>query len=90
MRYQFAGSQNFGKNPKSNLVGVVFKLAQLNALLQLDPPDRAQVLNVHLALLDVVQKHLDPGLTVVLAVGHQVDPGSLERLEREKDEIKFL
>jgi hypothetical protein len=66
---------------ETNLIGVRFKLAKLNALLQFDPPDRTQIFQVHLSFLKVFQKNLDPRLAVVLAVGHQVDAGTLKVLE---------
>ena len=65
---------------RSHLVGVTLKLAELDALFQLDPPDGAQILDVDLALLDVLQQDLHPGLPIVLAVGHQGDAGALEVL----------
>ena len=66
----------------SYLVGVRLEPAELDALLELDPPDGAKVLYVHLPLLDVLEQHLDSGLAVVLAVGHQRDAGAFKVLRK--------
>ena len=77
-------SQKRLKKYISYLIGILLKLAQLDALFQLDPPDRSQVLDVDLSLLDVLEEDLDPSLAVVLTVGHQVDAGTLKVLGKEK------
>ena len=74
----------------ANLIGVLFKLAELNALFQLNPPDRSQVLDVDLALLDVFEEHLNASLSIVLAVGHQVNPRAFEMLKERKKKKRIL
>ena len=47
------------------LVGIRLELAQLDTLLQPDPTDGSQILDVHLTLLDVVQQNLEVELKYV-------------------------
>ena len=63
------------------LISIALELAELNTLFQLDPPNRAHILDVNLPLLDVLEEDLHPGLAIVLAVGHQVDARVVKMLE---------
>jgi hypothetical protein len=46
------------------------KLAELNALFQLDPPALSEVLDIAHPVVNVLEQRLSPRLRVVLAVGH--------------------
>ena len=71
------------------LIGIALELTELNALLQLDPPNSAEVFNVNLPLLDILKQNLNAGLSVVLAVGHQGDTGAFEVLQENERINKY-
>ena len=66
---------------KCYLSGLGLEVSESDALLEFDALLFAEVLQVHLALVQVLQQHLDPRLRVVLRVRHDLNVTCLKHLQ---------